>query len=778
MFCESEEDTQSAADPMSAEQYILCVDDDPNFLKSLEFLLKEKIKQVDGIRPWYHFLFFDDPMQALDNLREILEDGETVAMIISDQKMPQMKGTEFLTEAKKICQDSVRVLLTGYAGLESAVTAINDHLLDKYLTKPIKDENDFILNIQHLLQRFQMKKTIAGQNKFIHDMYNFANVLNAIEDFQKTLDYIVYFTGETLSCNRISIMLIEENILRIIAAKGVPDEVICSTRIPIGERISGEVLRSRKAVIAKSLDEVPYIDGTVGSTAQSFMSAPILYVGLTSAECPLGVINVTDKANGKPFTDTDMETLTYIANTASIAIHNHLNRIRLQSAYAETRTQAATLEYQMTHDSLTDLPNRTMLRDRLLQAISAGHHEKKSFALLIMDLNGFKEINDTLGHHNGDMLLQRIRPRLQSVLRKSDTLARMGGDEFALLLPDRDIKDAASDARKILETLEQPFLLEGLSLRISGSIGIVHCPDHGEDPNLLIQRAEVAMYMAKNAGDGYKIFDPEHDPYNPRRLTIISELHHAIDNNQLILYYQPKINIKTRHISGMEALVRWQHPKYDFMPPDQFIPIAEQTGLIKPLTIWVLNEALRQCRDRCDTGIELSVAVNVSTRNLQDTRLPDQISELLETWGVAPRLLELEITESAIMSNLETSMEILSRLSAMGIRLSIDDFGTGHSSLAYLKRLPINEIKIDKSFIKDIASDDKNIPIVQATIDLGHRLGLTVVAEGIENEEICHRLGNLGCDVGQGYLISPPISASELKRWLYESPWGLKEISK
>lgn len=763
---------------MIAEQYILCVDDDPGFLKSLEFLLKEKINQGDGIKSWHHFLFFDDPVQALDTLREIKEDGETVAMIISDQKMPHMKGTEFLIEAKKIYQDSIRVLLTGYAGLESAITAINDHLLDKYLTKPIKDEHDFILNIQHLLQRFHMKKTISDQDKFIHDLYTFSNVLNAIEDFQKTLDYIVFFTGKALLCNRISIMLIEDNLLRIKAAKGLPEDVICSTHIPVGNRISGEVLQYRKAVIAKTLEEVPYIDGTVGSTAQSFMSAPILYVGLTSAEYALGVINVTDKLDDKPFTETDMETLTYIANTASIAIHNQLNRIRLQSAYSETRTKAATLEYQMTHDTLTDLPNRTMLHDRLLQTILAGQRENKSFALLLMDLNGFKEINDTLGHHNGDMLLQQIRPRLESVLQKSDTLARMGGDEFAVLLPDMAIKDSASVACKILETLDQPFVIEGLSLQVSGSIGIACYPAHGEDPNLLIQRAEVAMYIAKNACDGYKIFEPGHDPYNTRRLAMISELRNAIDNNQLILYYQPKIDLKTGYVSGMEALVRWQHPRYDFMPPDQFIPLAEQTGLIKPLTIWVLNEALHQCRERCDAGIELGVAVNVSARNLQDTRLPDQISNLLETWRVPPHLLKLEITESTIMSNLQTSMEVLTRLSTMGINLSVDDFGTGHSSLAYLKKLPINEIKIDKSFIKGIGIDDNDTLIVQATIDLGHNLGLTVVAEGIENEETYHRLANLGCDVGQGYFISRPISATELERWLRESPWGLNGLSR
>src|SRR3972149_367867 len=751
---------------MTEEQYILCVDDDSNFLKSMEYLLPEKINKSCEQTAGYRCLFYDNPLNALDIIKDINSEGDAVAMIISDQKMPQMKGIEFLSETKKIYPDSVRVLLTGYAGLESAITAINNNLLDKYFTKPIEDENDLILNINHLLQRFQMKRTITDQNKLIHDLYTFSNVLNSIEDFQNTLDYIVAFAESALKCSRISIMLCEGSMLRIKAAKGLPDEVIKSAGIPVGGRIAGEVFQSKKAILARTIDEIPYIDRAVNSGFPSFISAPILYAGLSSADHPLGVINITNKSDGRPFTEADMETLTYIANTASIAIHNQFNHLKLQQAYSETRTQSATLKYQMTHDSLTGLPNRMQLQDILQQAILSKRSEDTGFTLFLMDLDNLEEIKDTLGHHNGDILLQEVASRLMHLFDKSDTVARMGGDEFAVLLYGIRRDDAALVAGKIKEAITKSFSLEGLTLQVDASIGISFYPEHGEEPDLIIQRAEVAMYLAKRSGEGYGIFNAEKDPYNSRRLVIISDLHKAIYEDQLCLYYQPKVALDTGRIAGVEALVRWKHPEYGFMPPDQFIPIAEQTGLIKPLTIWVLNEALRQCRARGDNRINVGVAGNLSVRNLQDTELPAQIDELLKKWDVSPGLLELEITESVIMSNPEVSMETLRQLSAMGIRLSIDDFGTGHSSLSYLKKLPINEIKIDKSFIKGLGTNNSDEMIVQATIELAHNLGFTVVAEGIESQAILERLKHLGCNVAQGYFISHPIPWEDLNKWI------------
>ncbi|MEW5800477.1 MAG: EAL domain-containing protein [bacterium] len=781
--------------PEPEEHLVICVDDDQNFLKSLEFFLPEKINQEgdaqssQGLSVWYRFLFFDNPLHALDTLKELTEDREIVAMVISDQKMPDMKGTELLAEAKKISHQSIRVLLTGYAGVESAITAINENLLDKYLTKPIEDENDFIVSIRHLLQRFRMQGTIIAQARVIHELYQFSNVLNGIEDFQKTLDSIVSFTEEMLRCQRISIMLDDGGLLRIKASKGIPKEVVDSTSIPIGNRISGEVFQSRKAILVKDLDEVPYLDSQVDVSAQSFISVPILLAGLSSGDHPLGVINITQKEDNLPFTENDLEILTYIANTASIAIHNQINRIQLQMAYVETRTQAAALEYQAMHDALTGLPNRNMLKERMQEAILVGHREKIPFSLLIMDLNHFKEINDTLGHHSGDLLLQQVGRKLQEVVQgmpgadgapvapDQDMLVRLGGDEFAVLLPGAGMERSVQVAARIVDAFSHPFNLEGLSLEISMGIGLTLYPDHGEEVNLLIQRADVAMYVAKHSGIGYSIYDSKTDQYNHRRLAMVSGLRQAIEDNQLVLHYQPKVDLVLGRISGVEALVRWQHPQYGFMPPDQFIQLAEQTDLIKPLTLWVLNEALHQCSQLCQDGFEISMAVNLSARNLQDEGFPDQVRELLEKWGVKPELLELEITESTVMANPELAMVILKRLSDMGIQLAIDDFGTGHSSLAYIKLLPVHEIKIDKSFVMSMGVNTNDVMIVNTAIDLGHNLGLSVVAEGIESKEIYDRLTNLGCNVGQGYFMSRPLPASQLMSWIIDSPWGVKRPS-
>ncbi|MGA1874830.1 MAG: EAL domain-containing protein [bacterium] len=756
------------------EHMVICVDSDQNFLKSMEFFLPEKVNEKEDGRVRYRFLFFDNPLRALDRLKEITEEGETVALVLSDQKMPHMKGTEFFSRVKHISPQSIRVLLTGYGGLESAILAMNENLLDKYLTKPIENEHDFVLNIRHLLQRFRMQKTISAQDKIIREFYEFSNVLNGIEDFQQTLDYIVSRIEKMLKCRRISIMLYEDGKLRIKASKGIPEEIVNSTSIPIGERISGTVFGRKKAILAKTVHEIPYIDDTIDIDAQSFISIPLLLAGLTSLDQPLGVINVTQKHNNVSFTDSDLETLTYIANTAALAIHNMINRKRLERAYVETKTQAASLKYQAMHDDLTGLPNRTMLKDKIQEAIKTAQADKTPFALLLMDLNRFKEINDTLGHHSGDILLQQIAEKLNNVLKKSDLLSRLGGDEFAILLERTGAGEATQVVKKILEILKQPFTLEGLSLEISTSIGLSLYPDHGDDVSLLLRRADVAMYTAKSKGQGYCMYNSRDDKYDHRRLAMLSELRRAIDTDQLLLHYQPKINLKTNCITSVEAFIRWIHPYYGFMPPDQFIPLAEQTELINPLTRWVLENALRQCSTWQAEGINLAMSVNLSARNLQDEQFADLVAELLAKWKIKPNVLTLEITESTAMANLERSLVVLNCLNSMGVLLSIDDFGTGHSSLAYIKQLPVKELKIDKSFIMSMETNANDALIVSAAIDLGHNLGLSVVAEGIETKGTYGHLAKLGCNQGQGYFISRPLPAHELKIWLFQSPWGLK----
>lgn len=461
---------------------------------------------------------------------------------------------------------------------------------------------------------------------------------------------------------------------------------------------------------------------------------------------------------------------------ARIVVSGEEEALAIVREITERKAQAAVLEYQALHDALTDLPNRTLLYDRLQQAILSGHRQSRPLALLLMDLDRFKDVNDTLGHHYGDILLQQVGERLRGVLRESDTVARLGGDEFAILLSAlADVKDIPLVAGKILQALEAPFILEGHLLDIGASIGIALFPDHGEYADLLIQRADVAMYLAKQAGGGYAVYSSEQDQNSPRRLALRGELRHAIENGDLFLLYQPKINLQTSRVIGVEALVRWRHPRLGTIPPDQFIPLAEHTGLIKPLTLWVLNAALSQCRAWREAGAELAVAVNLSARNLQDPQVSDQIADLLETWSIPPQMLELEITESVIMADPARAMEILTRLSKKGVRLSIDDFGTGYSSLGYLKKLPVDEIKIDKSFVKEMAVDGDDTVIVRSIVDLAHNLGLQVIAEGVEDQETWDALVILGSDAAQGYFMSRPIPADELGRWLKASPWHLKE---
>jgi len=440
----------------------------------------------------------------------------------------------------------------------------------------------------------------------------------------------------------------------------------------------------------------------------------------------------------------------------------------------ERKQAEEALAHQALHDALTSLPNRNLLHDRLDQAILSARREDRSLALFLIDLDRFKEVNDTFGHHYGDLLLKQVGPRLRGALRESDTVARLGGDEFAVLLPAcAEMEAAKVTAGKLLGALEEPFVVEGQTLTISGSMGVVLYPDHGEDVQTLMRRADVAMYAAKRDGQGYSIYAIEQDQHSAGRLTLSSQLRQSIEANELVMHYQPKISLRTKQLIDVEALVRWQHRERGLIGADHFVPLAEQTGLIKPLSQWVLKNVLEQCRAWQAAGLHMGVAINVSMRNLHDPELPDQIAELLEGCDFPPNMLRLEITETALMTNPARTMEVVTRLSGLGVHLSIDDFGTGYSSLAYLKRLPVREIKIDKSFVRDMASNENDAVIVRSTIDLGHNLGLEVVAEGVETREALDQLTELGCDLAQGYYMARPMAADRLDKWLRESSWGL-----
>lgn len=452
------------------------------------------------------------------------------------------------------------------------------------------------------------------------------------------------------------------------------------------------------------------------------------------------------------------------------AVERELREAEVRKA---RRLAEAMVQRMAYYDTLTHLPNRNKLYNRMLEALRADNRHDRSMALLLMDLNGFKEINDTLGHYRGDHVLQQVGARLRAVLWEPDLVARLGGDEFAVFLPRLA---AAADVhvviQKILNALQNPFVIQGLPLAVEASIGVALYPEHGDNADILLRRSDVAMYAAKKAGD-YVVYDAAHDRHSPLRLALSGALRQAIGSDQLRLHYQPRIAFATRHITGVEALARWHHPEYHTIAPDEFIPTAEQTGLIKSLTRWVLVTACRQWETWHQAGIRLGIAVNLSARNLHDPTLPDQITEVLATYGMPPSSLCLEITESALMADPRRAKDVLIRLRQAGTRLSIDDFGTGYSSLGYLKDFPVHEIKIDKSFIQGVAKDGHEKAIVSSIVGLGHHLGLEVVAEGVEDQTTWDHLAVLGCDAAQGYYMSRPLAPDALTSWLSESPWGL-----
>ena len=433
------------------------------------------------------------------------------------------------------------------------------------------------------------------------------------------------------------------------------------------------------------------------------------------------------------------------------------------------------LAHQALHDALTGLPNRVLLRDRLEQAVFLTHRERPCTALLLMDLDGFKEVNDTLGHHCGDLLLRELATRLQQTLRETDTVARLGGDEFALILPKTDRAGAGEVAKKIQVMLNQPFVMEGQQLHVGASIGIALCPEHGDSASALLRRADVAMYRAKRGADdsGCAIYEPEKDEHGPGRLGLASELRHGIERDELMLHHQPIASMKTGRVEHVEALVRWNHPQRGLVPPSEFIPLAEETGLIRPITQWVLGTALRQCRLWYDRGLSIGVSVNLSTRNFLDSHLVDTVAKLIRTRAVSPNWLTVEITETTLIADPERAMAVLTGLHRLGVSISIDDFGTGYSSLAYLKQLPVDEVKIDRSFVMDMTSNDSDAVIVRSVIDLGHNLGLKVSAEGVEDQQTWDALSSMGCDMAQGYFLSRPLLGAELACWLSEHRTGL-----
>ena len=438
--------------------------------------------------------------------------------------------------------------------------------------------------------------------------------------------------------------------------------------------------------------------------------------------------------------------------------------VPLLAIYAGGR-QAAVNSHRASHDSLTELPNRSLLAERLRSALLVAEREQTMVAVMIIDLDDFKAINDTLGHEFGDVVLQRIAPRLEAAIGPHATLARLGGDEFAVVLEGvHDEATATAGARRMLETLEGTLEVDTLALQIAASVGIACFPQHGRTVHELLRHADVALYCAKASDVAHQMYAFEQDDYSLDRLALAAQLKRGLDRGELVVHYQPKVPLRGGGMRGVEALARWNHPQLGFIGPEGFIPLAEQTGVIKLLTDRVLEASLRQCDLWRREGIDLRVSVNVSTRNLLDHDLPTTIRALLERFSLPASVLQLEITESRIVADLGRARTVLNELRAMGVTIAIDDFGTGFSSLSQLQQLPIDEIKIDRSFVMRMETDRNDAVLVRSIIELGRNLGLRVTAEGVESESIKRSLSELGCDFVQGYHIGRPVAAEECRR--------------
>ncbi len=454
------------------------------------------------------------------------------------------------------------------------------------------------------------------------------------------------------------------------------------------------------------------------------------------------------------------------------AVERELREARVRQERREAEETIRRLAYQ---DPVTNLPNRVRFRELIAEAIENAVRGRHSVGLLLMNLDRFREVNDTLGHSLGDQLLQQVGLRLRGALFSPDVVACLGGDEFGILLPHlRTVDDVGHVIKKLQDFLQAPFMIGGIPIAVEASIGVALTPEHADGADTLLQRADIAMYRAKQMASGYALYTREYDSHSPERLGLMAELRDAIVHGQLQLHFQPKVELSNGQIVGTEALVRWQHPRQGLLMPDHFIATAERTGLMEPLTNWVLNDALSHCMAARLEGIHLGVSVNLSARSLHSPRLTEIVERALKAAAADPASLTLEITESAIMLDPAGAENTLAMLREMGIRLSIDDFGTGYTSLASIKRLPVDEIKIDKSFVSGMLSDQRDAMIVRSIIEFGHNFGHKVVAEGVETQEMYDFLASIGCDQAQGYFISRPQECQQLKGWFAVSPWNVR----
>ncbi len=545
--------------------------------------------------------------------------------------------------------------------------------------------------------------------------------------------------------------------LRLAAQAGLDDEMQRMVRsVPIDGTLSGHALRERKVVMTRDLTDDPRIAPALRERYAERRVQALVSLPLAHGELALGAVALAYGTENEVAVPA-IGSLESIATTISLALSN--------------ARHVSSLEHQAFHDALTGLPNRARLHLEFDRIAPAGTPGAVAPALMLLDLNRFKEINDTLGHHVGDQLLSQIGPRIAEALAAEPSLVcRLGGDEFAVLLfAGESALRAIESADRVTSALRRPFDVGGMRLEVGASVGVSVYPEHGTDSHQLLRSADVAMYEAKRSGVGVVVYDPSFDEHTPERLAIIQDLGDAIRERQLVLHFQPKLDLRTRTVTGFEALVRWQHPRLGLLAPGAFIPLAEVGDIMQGITRNVVELALRQLREWSDEGLPYTMAINLSPRNLLERDFVAGFEQALARSGADPRRVELELTETALMQDPGGAAERLGRIAALGVRISIDDFGTGYSSLAHLRHLPIHALKIDRMFVTEMATNTQDLAIVRSTIGLARNLGLQVVAEGVETPEVMEMLADLDCDTAQGYVLSAP------KAWPVMATWLAKE---